>query len=63
MENYLNSLGYDANSKAGVTKNTDMLVVPYTGYSSTKLNKIGPNTKLVAIDELKAHPEHYLAQL
>ena len=63
LENYLNSLGYDANSKAGVTKNTDMLVVPYTGYSSTKLNKIGPNTKLVAIDELKAHPEHYLAQL
>ena len=63
LENYLNSLGYDANSKAGVTKNTDLLIVPYTGYSSTKMNKIGPNTKLVAIDELKAHPEHYLAQL
>lgn len=63
LENYLNSQGYDANSKAGVTKTTDLLIVPYIGYSSSKINKVGPNTKLVALDEFKNNLQYYLEQL
>ena len=63
LEKILIDRGYDASSKSGVTKSTDLLIVPYIGYSSTKLNKIGPNTKLVAIDELKKNLDHYLNQL
>ena len=50
-------------SKAGVTKNTDLLIVPYTGYSSTKMNKIGPDTKIVAIDEFVRNMDYYLTMI
>lgn len=63
LEKILIDRGFDASSKSGVTKSTDLLIVPYIGYSSTKLNKIGPNTRLVAIDELKKNLDHYLNQL
>lgn len=60
LEDALTNLGYDANSKSGVTKATDLLIVPYTGYSSTKMNKIGPNTIIVAVDEFKKNMNYYL---
>lgn len=63
LEEKLTNMGYDANSKAGVTKNTDLLIVPYTGYSSTKMNKIGPDTKIVAIDEFIRNMDYYLTMI
>lgn len=58
--NYLNSIGYDANGNAGVTRQTDILIVPYDGYTSTKTSKVGPNTIIVGIDSFKANMDKYL---
>ena len=57
---YLNSLGYDANGNAGVTKSTDILIVPYDGFTSSKTSKVGPNTIIVGIDTFKADMDKYL---
>mgnify|MGYP002677494310 FL=1 len=59
--NYLCSLGYDANGNAGVTRNTDILIVPYDGFSSSKTSKCGPGTTIVDIASFKANMDKYLA--
>lgn len=63
LETKLCSMGIDANSKLSVTKNTNILVVPYTGFSSSKANKVGPNTMVVAINDFKANPDIYLGMV
>lgn len=50
---YLRGLGYDAPDEGSVTKTTDILLVPHVGFTSGKLNKIGPSTRVVSIDEFK----------
>ena len=50
---FLRGLGYDAPNEGSVTKTTDILLVPHTGFTSGKLNKIGPNTRVVSVDEFK----------
>jgi len=57
---YLTSKGFDARPDAGVTKNTDILVVPYIGFSSSKMNKIGEDTKVVDMAAFKANPDMFL---
>jgi NAD-dependent DNA ligase len=57
---YLNSAGMDANGNASITKDTDILIVPYEGYTSTKTAKAGPSTTIVPIDTFKANMERYL---
>ncbi len=57
---YLTSKGCDARADAGVTKNTDVLVVPYTGFFSSKVSKVGEDTIIVDIAEFKANPDMYL---
>lgn len=52
-------LGYDASDKS-VTRDTYILLIPHEGYTSTKLDKIGPDTKVVVVDEFKQHMEYYL---
>ena len=61
LESKLCAMGIDANSKQSVTKTTNILVVPYTGYSSSKLDKKGPNTIVVPLDEFKANYAYYLS--
>lgn len=58
---YLNSLGYDANGNAGVTKSTDILIVPYDGFTSSKTAKVGPATIIVGIESFKANMDKYLS--
>lgn len=58
---YLNSLGMDANGNAGVTKTTDILIVPYDGFTSSKTAKAGPNTIIVGIDSFKANLDKYIS--
>ena len=60
LTNYLTSKGYDARPDAGVTKNTTVLVVPYIGFSSSKVNKVGDTTKIVDMAAFKANPDAYL---
>lgn len=60
LEEQLISMGYDAKD-GSVTKSTDILLVPYSGYSEgSKLKKIGPNTKVVAVDEFIEYMNDYL---
>ena len=59
--NYLNSIGMDANGNAGVTKSTDILIVPYEGFTSSKTAKASPDTIIVSIDNFKANMDKYLA--
>lgn len=46
----LNTLGYDADD-GSITKNTDILLIPYEGFSSSKVQKAmkNPNTKIIPI--------------
>lgn len=60
LTTYLTSKGFDARPDAGVTKNTDILVVPYIGFSSSKMNKIGEDTKVVDMAAFKANPDMFL---
>lgn len=50
---YLRGLGYDAPNEGSVTKNTDVLLVPHAGFTSGKLSKAGPNTRIISVDEFK----------
>ena len=60
FEEYLNSIGVDANSNLGVTSKTNIVVVPYVGYSSSKTDKATSNTIIVALNDFKANPQYYL---
>ena len=57
---YLTSKGCDARGDAGVTKNTDILVVPYMGFTSSKTSKVGPNTMIVDMAAFQHDPDVYL---
>lgn len=59
LMNQLINMGYDASDK-GVTKDTYILLIPGEGYTSSKLSKIGPDTKVIPVDEFKANMEKYL---
>lgn len=43
LEEEFNKLGFDADGNKSVTKKTDILVIPYPGFVSSKLSKISPN--------------------
>lgn len=59
--NYLNNVkGCDANGNAGVTKSTDLLVVPYEGFISVKTSKVGPNTVIVDMPQFAANPDIFI---
>ena len=60
LEVWLRGMGHDADGSASVTKSTDILLIPYEGFSSTKLNKIGENTIVVSLGEFNSDPSKYL---
>lgn len=57
---YLTNRGCDARGDAGVTKNTDILVVPYIGFSSSKVSKAGESTIIVDMAEFKSNTDKYI---
>lgn len=67
MENRLNSQGHDC-SEGSVTKNTDYLIVPFNGYTSSKVTKAmeynakNPNHQImiITLDEFKLNETSYL---
>ena len=61
LEALLVSRGYDASSVKGVTRATDILIVPDLNYKSGKTSKVGPDTKIVPIQEFKNNLEAYLS--
>lgn len=60
LEVKLTEMGYDADSTKGVTKDTYILLIPHEGYTSSKTSKIGPNTKVIVLDEFKENFSKYL---
>lgn len=46
---YLGVNGYEY--KENLTKDTNILVVPYPGFTSTKIGKAGPDTRIISRDE------------
>jgi DNA ligase (NAD+) len=59
QEQLINS-GYDCDGNGTVTKKTDILLVPYLGFNSTKLSKVGPNCKIIPIQEFIDNMQKYL---
>ena len=60
----LNTRGYDAD-EGSVTKKTDILLIPYEGFSSNKVTKAKnqDNTIVVPITEFMANTEKYLGEV
>lgn len=57
--NYLSDLGHDA-TDGGVTKTTDILLIPYENFTSSKIKKAGPNTLIVPVNEFRSNMDRYL---
>ena len=57
---YLANKGCDARGDAGVTRDTDILVVPYMSYGSSKRKKIGPKTKVVDYASFRSNPDYFM---
>lgn len=53
------NLGCDA-SDGGITKDTDILIIPYTGYTSTKVTKASDSCIVIPIDEFISNMESYI---
>lgn len=60
LYNYLSSKGCDARPDAGVTRSTDILIVPYIGFSSSKTSKVGDNTLIIDMAEFVANVDKYI---
>lgn len=59
LMNLLCDMGHDA-TDGGVTKSTDILLIPYETFTSTKLKKVGENTQIVPVNEFRDNMEKYL---
>ena len=57
----LNTAGYDAGDSS-VTKKTDILLIPYDGFNSTKVIKASknPNTKIIPVQEFINNSKMYI---
>jgi hypothetical protein len=55
------NLGFDADGNSGITRNTEILIVPYIGYTSTKVSKVSPECKIVPIDRVRQAVANVLA--
>ncbi len=60
LELQLQAMGHDADGNGSVTKNTDILLIPYEGFSSSKLSKVSDNTMVLTLSEFRENMEKYL---
>ena len=60
LEEQLISEGYDASGTSSVTKKTDILIVPYKGYTSSKTSKVSERTLIIPIDDFIQFKEVFL---
>lgn len=56
--------GYDADDNASLSKKTDILLIPYEGFNSSKVAKAmnNPHTKIVAIDKFLNNIKDYIGE-
>ena len=60
LTEYLFKLGFDARPNASVSRSTDILIVPYEGFTSSKTSKIGENTLIIPIDVFMSSVDNYV---
>lgn len=62
LSEQLNTRGYDADDSGSVTKNTNILLIPYEGFSSSKVRKAlnNPGCKVIPIQDFINNMEDYL---
>lgn len=60
LMNKLIDMGHDASDKSGVTKTTDILLIPYLNFTSSKTNKVGENTLIIPVQEFIQNMDKYL---
>ena len=58
----VSKLGADISGESGVTKNTDILIVPYKGFTSTKTSKVSSKCMIIPVDDFKSNVEYYLSK-
>lgn len=63
LSQQLITAGYDADDSASITKKTDILLVPYEGFMSSKVSKAmkNLNTKIVPVQEFVNNMDSYLS--
>ena len=60
LEDKLRELGHDADGSGSVTKSTQILIIPYEGFSSTKTSKVSSDCIVVPISEFIQNMDKYL---
>ena len=53
LEKAFNDAGFDADGNKSVTKSTDILIIPYAGFESSKTKKVSPNC--VMLEPMEAY--------
>ena len=62
LSELLCNAGYDADDSSSVSKKTDILLVPYQGFNSSKVNKVSENCKIIPIDNFISNMKLYLGE-
>ena len=62
LSELLCNAGYDADDSSSAGKKTDILLVPYEGFTSSKVNKVSEHCKIVPIDKFINHMEDYIGE-
>jgi hypothetical protein len=62
LSELLCNAGYDADDSSSVTKKTNILIVPFEGFSSSKVQKAPKECIIVPIDEFKNNMEKYIGE-
>ena len=61
LEKQLEELGHDVDGNGSVTKKTDILLVPYESYSSSKVTKAQKyGVRIVTLDDFRQNMDQYL---
>lgn len=63
LSELLCNAGYDADDSSTVTKKTDILLVPYDGFKSSKVSKVSENCKVVPLDQFISNPRNFIPDL
>lgn len=60
LSELLCNAGFDADDSQSVSKKTDILIVPYEGFKSSKTSKVSENCKIIPIDKFISDMELYI---
>ena len=63
LSQQLCNLGYDADQNSSVTKNTDILLIPMSGFTSSKVNKVSERCLIIPIADFIANMDSILKQV